>query len=289
MSRGNWLSDIANTLGLGAIFALVVWTGCQIAVGVMQGDPPSRGQQREPSLGEAETYCTKLETRNECIIQLRTATATEQQAHYAKSAVWIGGFALLSAVVAAAAALWTVWRMKDTAERQLRAYVAVTPNRLVGLSPTGRPHLTYRLTNFGETPAHGMSHAAILEILPHPLVDNYRFPDLSIEERPSKSVLWRDTPMPYIAHHYRFASFAKEEIIELLEGKDGGGCRLYVFGQVDYWDAFKRKHWTRFCWSLEPQKAELIALAKADNWDGLAKATLGTWELAGQHNETDYD
>jgi hypothetical protein len=96
-------------------------------------------------------------------------------------------------------------------------------------------------------------------------------------------------PIPYLAHYYRFASFTKEEIIELLEGKDGGGRRLYVFGQVDYWDAFKRKHWIRFCWFLEPQKAEVFALAKADNRDALAKATLGTWELAGQHNETDCD
>ena len=86
--------------------------------------------------------------------------------------------------------------------------------------------------------------------------------------------------------------FNKADIIEILAGKgEGEGKRLYIFGQIDYIDAFGKNHWTRFCYSF-PGWYEAIALAKMDKWEEIAKNLRQpgfalNMEFAPQHNITD--
>jgi hypothetical protein len=84
--------------------------------------------------------------------------------------------------------------------------------------------------------------------------------------------------------------FSQAEFATIFQGQNPGK-RLYIFGQTDYTDAFKRDRWTRFCYSF-PGCHEFIPLAQAGNWQAIANSInipgfAFVFEIANQHNETD--
>ena len=84
--------------------------------------------------------------------------------------------------------------------------------------------------------------------------------------------------------------FSQTEFVEIFQGCNPGK-RLYIFGQTDYIDAFKRDRWTRFCYSLRGV-LEFIPLAQAGDWQAITDSlnTSGRalrFQIANQHNETD--
>jgi hypothetical protein len=93
-----------------------------------------------------------------------------------------------------------------------------------------------------------------------------------------------------VGHLLATKKFSQAEFIEIFNGHNPGK-RLYLFGQTDYVDAFKRERWTRFCYSF-PGLHEFIPLAQAGNWQAIAvrqnmQGFAFTFEIANQHNETD--
>jgi hypothetical protein len=90
-------------------------------------------------------------------------------------------------------ALWLATRAlvrgsERTANAQLRAYVACIPQGVKGVNPSERLAYSYTLLNGGSTPAHNMQHATVIRLLPHPLPNNFPFPQLPAE-KPSRLVL----------------------------------------------------------------------------------------------------
>ena len=235
MPRNHWLFDIADALGLGAIFALVVWTSCQIAVGVMQGDPPSPGQQREASLGEVETYCTKLETRNDCIIQLRTASATERQANIASAGLVLVLATTGLTAMAAFAAFWTVWTMKTSEKRELRAYVGIVDVKIEKLGVGEKMRLRANIKNFGRTPAYKVTHWAEIKIAPR---DETDFP---FEEGTSgMRVMNPDNSFGVSSQHT--VDLSQDDWDRL----SADTARIFYWGRIGFVDIYKRPHYSTF-------------------------------------------
>jgi hypothetical protein len=158
-----------------------------------------------------------------------------------------------------------VWGAEDTAQRQLRAYISVNPSEISRITPTETFHFAFVLLNGGSTPAYSVGQVGELQLTEHPLPENFPFPNLPPER---KSLTMVPPRIPSIGHLLATSKFTKDEIIEILTGAPEGGRRLYIFGHVDYIDAFKKKHWTRFCFSF-PGWHEAIDAARADRWDDI--------------------
>jgi hypothetical protein len=249
--------------------------------------PPTATEDQQPS-AEYQPDCAKSTNADLCA-QRRMAKSAEDQVGISELGMWLLGATLVFTAGAAVASGLTVWAMKDGTKRQLRAYVAAVPTRIEGLSPTTKSQVSYRITNHGFTPAHNLRHAAVLTIAPHPLPDNYPFPELG---KPGASiVLHPNSALPFTARVVQ-SPFAETELVEILAGSDWGkGNRLYVFAQIDYLDAFKNPHWTRMCASFQGRPELPDAAASAD-WERVAALLKGSGEgglfsAADQHNETD--
>jgi hypothetical protein len=175
-----------------------------------------------------------------------------------------------------------------TAKRQLRPYLLISPATLRNFSPNHEVFFGFNQINTGVTPAYGAIQNGAILILNYPLPENYPFPDLPKREHHSRTIL---TPrLPITGNVTADGHFTPAQLIEALKAP-AQGKRLYIFGQIDYTDAFKDKHWHRFCYTLA-RREEWVPLAEAGNWDAintfLSNPNIGiSFETASQHNETD--
>ena len=189
-----------------------------------------------------ETECTSegQSSYYDCLIQLRTARATERQAYYAKVGAWIAGFALLAAAAAASAGLWTVWVMRNSAERQLRAYV-VLHDASVSFTDNNFALVQVRMRNTGQTPARDFTAMASVVVVPFPPpAAVFRHRERPEWRKPSVSTLGGQgsttIPLP-----------SPEPVpIAIKEGIRSGEIALYAFGKVTYKDVFGRSQATEF-------------------------------------------
>jgi hypothetical protein len=175
-----------------------------------------------------------------------------------------------------------------TAKAQLRAYVSIKPSGLRKISPTENFHFSFVQLNGGQTPAYSLSQDGELLLVDHPLPENFPFPTLT-RTRGSKTMM--PPNIPFTGHLVATRQFTKNEIIEILEGRATGARRLYIFGQIDCIDAFKKAHWTRYCFSF-PGWNDAIDLAKRNEWGVIANILNNpgfalNFEIASQHNVTD--
>jgi hypothetical protein len=192
-------------------------------------------------------------------------------------------------------ATWRLWNATDrlvtsaenTTERQLRAYLSIVPAKLQSVSPTEKLHFTFSQTNMGNTPAYATKQRGVIRFIDHPLPNNFPFPDLP---EPIGSTLGQAPRLEVHGHIIADENFTQDQLIEVMQGQVVGK-RLYVFGQTEYIDAFKRPHWHRFCFSF-PGWHEAVLWAQAGNWD-LINSILNQpgfappFEAANQHNDTD--
>jgi hypothetical protein len=97
--------------------------------------------------------------------QWKAADAAEKAASWAAFAGWFGGLSFLGVVVAIVVAFHSNWIARDTARRQLRAYMilkdATFQNRGVGEAAV----CILRIENTGSTPAYGVRTSHLYKIL----------------------------------------------------------------------------------------------------------------------------
>lgn len=122
--------------------------------------PRATEQQQKKEATEAETYCPAGEKRNDCLIQLRTALATEAQANYALYGFVALIFTLLLSAVATIAATSSARSARRVLTDLERPHVFVeVPSP--GLQPNSHTHSFYlaagrfefHCVNYGRTPA----------------------------------------------------------------------------------------------------------------------------------------
>jgi hypothetical protein len=131
--------------------------------------------------------------------------------------------------------------MGDQENRQLRAYVYVTPASPANVIPDAPISVTFTAINDGETPAKNVSMKVVNDIFPYPITD----------------LKWANTKnsgpanSDYIFKASTFSISAttpiniSQPIIDLIT--DGSKFRFYVDRTVTYWDVFNQVHHTWFC------------------------------------------
>jgi hypothetical protein len=170
--------------------------------------------------------------------QLRLINTSLRDAKAAADAAKLGAEAAKESADTAKA---TVERMKDTAERELRAYVGVLGGNVAFDTIEGKPvfRTTLVIKNAGKTPAYAIKSSGGMK-------GGVEFDTGWAEEKtefPQNSVL-----LPNAETELRL--FMKE--FDGPKSKSGkplkGGEMAYtfVFGRIEYTDAFKEPRWTNF-------------------------------------------
>jgi hypothetical protein len=155
--------------------------------------------------------------------------------------------AVEAAEKAAKAAEAAVDHSRETAERQLRAYVWLKAVQLNDFLLGHIPVVILEVRNSGQTPAYDLEIGAGCFAMPYPLPPNTLFPPMNPGINPTKMVLHPGSEPPFNAPA-RFSytpgnTLTEKQAKALATDK----VRIYVFALVQYLDAFGKKRETRFC------------------------------------------
>jgi hypothetical protein len=93
----------------------------------------------------------QYQSNDDLCAQWKAADAAEKAAWWAAFAGWFGGLSFLGVLAAIALAFHSNWIARDTAKRQLRAYLGI--ERVFAEMTDDGMRITVKLKNFGETPA----------------------------------------------------------------------------------------------------------------------------------------
>jgi hypothetical protein len=129
---------------------------------------------------------------------------------------------------------------KDTAERELRAYVCVESSTGAEAAEDRRwPTFKIEVKNFGKTPAFDVVTWIGVGIQEYPLTSE--FPEPPDEEPQSKTILGPECKTTLIGIFRRTPNTSEIEAI------NSGMGAIYIQGRIEYKDAFDKSRFTTFC------------------------------------------
>ncbi len=137
--------------------------------------------------------------------------------------------------------LWRVSRRQSQiAKASQRAYVYVKIEKVEGIDIGERPHFSFVVRNFGNSPAYRMRHQTTWSFAPFPMAETYQLPDLTMHASPEISVPpGAESGGQLIAE----MPLTQEQIDRAL----AANAKLLIWGKVRYQDTFKDSHYTNFC------------------------------------------
>jgi hypothetical protein len=167
---------------------------------------------------------------------------------------WLGAFSdfiehhigAITAIIAGAAVIQ--WReTRKTAERQLRAYVlnfsttifdggSMNPKPFVDRA--GQPGTVVEIKNFGQTPALEVVHWSEIEVAPVSREQYIKAPETLTKI--STSVIGPG----HTSNNSRWLNRALST--QEIDGIKNGTFAIYVYGRIEYVDAFKAKRWSTY-------------------------------------------
>jgi len=180
-------------------------------------------------------------------------------------------------------AIWLLWsalrrlvqQSERNSERQLRAYLAITPTAISGFRANAAARIECVVRNLGQTSAQRVRHRYSVAILPHPLPPRHKFAPPS-----------RDSGNP-------FALLPKDETLALFDGDaftaqqveavSRNEARIHCWGYTEYVDIFRVKWRSRFSVSAGGEAFSRAASLPADH----PSAPPWSWEYGSGHNEID--
>jgi len=179
--------------------------------------------------------------------------------------VGVGFLQLIAFIVQAIRLKETIGVMHDTGERQLRAYISITPGLVIEQDDANNIRFEFQpwIKNTGQTPAYEVKYSARSVISTYPLPDDFTFPVVGTGVYTSSSVLGSGEQL--------FAVIAADSMYataELAAIKAPGNRRIWVYGTVEYTDVFEKKRSTKFCFFIL--------------WRGISGPA---WMRYGRHND----
>jgi hypothetical protein len=146
---------------------------------------------------------------------------------------------------AATAAVETTSIMKDTAQRQLRAYVSAKPITLkVSADPDNDivfgVRFVFNLENHGASPARNVRNFCLPIIWRHPLIEE-RLPQPAESGITSSTTIFPRETFPSNSSEFNIKRTDLEEVF------DGRNHRIYLFSVTRYNDIFGQSHETGVC------------------------------------------
>lgn len=193
--------------------------------------------------------------------QIKTITNTQDtnketqsekiQRHLAEYTLALVGVTLLLAGFS----LWQVFISRDTAKRQLRAYVYITCDTPWDKLPKG-VITEFTIRNAGQTPAHEVDYWMYHEIRDYPLnseLSNVRPNDDTVHQ----TILHRGQQFNVHPH----VQFSESEIEQIFAKTKA----YYFWGQVHYKDIFRVKRVTEFAFMATGGKGERVMFCEKGN------------------------
>lgn len=158
-------------------------------------------------------------------------------------AAWAAADAASIAIRAADAAEQSVTVARETAKRQLRAYMSIELTRTAQTLNADNIGLHLRMINRGQTPAYGLIQWNRRELLDFPI------PERRLRRSPPKGGRF---PKADIMPNDGFALGSANIPLspEDFESLKKGGKRIYTFGAVYFRDAFGRRRYSRYCYTI---------------------------------------
>lgn len=172
-----------------------------------------------------------------------SACSTNNQKHWLDYGTFVvASFAFIAAFSAAGFTAWQAWIAKDTAKRQLRAYVSVKPVGQFNLIPNVILEQLMVIKNFGLSPAFNVREDSAIAVLPFPLTVNLNMGPPLHGTQTSKVTIFPTEEFPFTTISPDVLT--EENIKEVLDGKR---WRLYVIVKLTYDDIFRVNHFTHLC------------------------------------------
>jgi hypothetical protein len=181
------------------------------------GERQLRHAQREASDARSRSWREERQTREQIDILQQSATATRNLAVNAR----------------------------DTARRELRAYVLVSGAKVHYVDEPLRRRVEITIKNFGRTPAHNLRFWAGAGVREFPLVSPLDQPPDGL--RISSDVLPPGRASEMIVPIRR----VHMDMESALQGGTSATAAIFIFGQITYLDAFNQERITDFrlmCW-----------------------------------------
>ncbi len=150
----------------------------------------------------------------------------------------ISGFGLIVAAIAVCLSWQQIQTMKDTEEKELRAYIVVDS---VGFVPTNEAHVRY--INMGKTPAYYFYQLSHVTSSPGPNLQDFEGVDTI-----TTSVGPTIATGICVSHEISFTTTPSE-----VDSFRRGTKVLVVFGNAVYEDVFHKVHHTHFAYNWNPK------------------------------------
>ena len=168
--------------------------------------------------------------------QWRVAEANESQAILNAFGIGLLLFTFFATVAAALGTWRTVGVMRNTGERQLRAYIAIVGGHIRMINNNTAIEVGLQIKNAGQTPAYRFQTFGLFEIVaagaPFPAVPDER-------QRGEESVLLPGQTADIVLR----ANLAPQDTLAVLTARTRV---VYAWGRVDCIDAFNTHRWVRF-------------------------------------------
>ncbi len=203
-------------------------------------EPLARTENRRT---DYEPECSKRKDADLCA-QMRVAKSAEDQASINELGLWLLGLTLVFTAVAAVATTVSAMIASSTARRQLRAYVKFADDKLdktnLSLDALSVPEVTINIYNVGNTPARNAVVRLAFAVAEFPLSST--LPNERVDSNRSRMVVFPHDGFNYTAKMERQLTAKESSCIK----KADATTRLYLYGRVDYSDAFGVNRWTTF-------------------------------------------
>jgi hypothetical protein len=130
---------------------------------------------------------------------------------------------------------------EESAERQLRAYIAGRIANIRSWDDAATIRVDFRMENVGLTPAINVRHVSVTGIFPVPLPEDYLPPEHDEAEFSAPTVIFpRDV---FNGHSFANQVFRDQDITNIAAGTHA----FYIVFLVKYLDVFNRDRYTRRC------------------------------------------
>ena len=174
--------------------------------------------------------------------------------------------ALIFTIIGTGLLIWTFWETRETARRELRAYLAVEIAGAVYQETTKgiRFEAKPSLVNRGQTPAYNINYRARADILPYPIPKRMPLPEPE-KLREYAAFLARDQGFGLSAFITNMIDDNRVKSVMFSEKS-----RLCVWGTIEYRDIFGREHYTNFFhshyWFRDEKSGQYIPLGNYEEW-----------------------
>ena len=201
-----------------------------------QAERAQRADQDEAPCGQGQ-YGSSADL----CAQWKAADAAADSAWWA----WAGGIIGLGSLVGIFAAIGLAfhsnWIARDTAKRQLRAYISIEPGG-INESKDGLHSVPFNIINNGQTPAYEMEHGGDFVVT----TGNPLEFDPSVDGRLNGQTAVTDQSLGPNSNRFSYAYLEAELCVPFLAKIDKKEAAIIHYGYVTYKDAFGDRHRTSF-------------------------------------------